>query len=166
MSEESAPTSVEGETEELRQKLGLVRVGEVLLAVPGEACAGVVELEEASPLPLAPAHVSGVVLLRNTIVPILDLATLFDVAPEGPNRTGLGIEAEQSRLVLAVEEIVNFDSLVLESVESSQNIATHWRGLCSEVLRIRGVDHDVPLLDLSELFKTTSYEVSGQDPEG
>ena len=117
------PREADVELSEETEALLTFRIGSALLGIPAELVQEVTDRGEASPIPLAPKHVIGLMPLRGEAIPLLDLnrflsvdAQPFDVELERPPRV----------LVVAAEGMVV--------------------GLCCE--RVMGIEH-VPLLTLA-----------------
>jgi purine-binding chemotaxis protein CheW len=98
------------------------RVGTALLGVPAELVQEVADRSDASPIPLAPRHVVGLMPLRGEAIPLLDMNQFLSFEPE---RERHELERPPRVLVVAAEGMVV--------------------GLCCE--RVLGIEH-VPLLSL------------------
>ncbi len=90
--------------------LGLVRIGSVDLAIPGEVIDEVVRGPiEVAPLPHAPRHVLGAFALRGRPVPTIDLAALVrraGAAPDRPVAFAMVLRHATGRLAIQVDEVL------------------------------------------------------------
>jgi len=98
------------------------RVGTALLGVPAECVQEIADRSDASPIPLAPSHVAGLMPLRGEAIPLLDMNQFLNFEPESDRHE---LERPPRVLVVAVEGMVV--------------------GLCCE--RVLGIEH-VPILSL------------------
>ncbi len=110
------------------QLLRLSVAGEALL-VPIEAVREVLEVTRMTRVPRSPSFLRGVMSLRGTVVPVIDLAARFGFAPAVLARRSASVvvethgeEAQQSLvaglLVDAVYEVLDFPHDRLEAVPS------------------------------------------------
>jgi purine-binding chemotaxis protein CheW len=88
----------------------LFAAGQVRYAVPSNVAAEVVNNPPLQTVPGSPAHVLGVFAHRGEVVPLIDLAQLFEGTPEsGPRavlaRSGGNVVAFTARVVLGVERL-------------------------------------------------------------
>jgi len=92
------------------------RVGSWWFSLPPEAVFEVGALERVNPVPALPGHVLGLILLRNQLVPVVDLAKLIKDIPAGePAQTAarvvvvgdqsdaVGIRADEAHGILEIE---------------------------------------------------------------
>jgi purine-binding chemotaxis protein CheW len=69
------------------------RLGDEEYGVPIENVEGIIRREPPTPVPYAPPSMEGVINLRGRIVPVVDLASRFDLEPREPT--------DKSRIVIA-----------------------------------------------------------------
>jgi purine-binding chemotaxis protein CheW len=81
------------------------RVGQIWFAARAELIDEICEAAEPTPLPLAPAHIPGVINLRGQAVPLLDLRLLFDV------QSGAGQAAAQDEVSSGARGLAEHDDL-------------------------------------------------------
>lgn len=67
------------------EALLVFRVGTVQLGVPAELVQEICDLGDASPIPLVPAHIVGLMPLRGEAIPLLDLHLFLQLAREQEN---------------------------------------------------------------------------------
>jgi chemotaxis signal transduction protein len=88
-----------------------VRLGGEHYALRVEDVLEVAEYGEAAAVPGAPATVLGVRNLRGSVLAVVDLAAIFDVARTGSPQRVVVVEHRGRRCGLAVEEVLGVDSL-------------------------------------------------------
>ena len=98
----------------------LFAAGQVRYAVPSNVAAEVVKNPPLQTVPGSPAHVLGVFAHRGEVVPLIDLAQLFEGTPEsGPRavlaRSGGNVVAFTARVVLGVRVRVTGRVAVLQA---------------------------------------------------
>jgi purine-binding chemotaxis protein CheW len=81
-------------------------------AVALDTAREILTIEECTPVPLAPAAVLGVVNLRGTLVPVVDVRPLLGL-PAAPDRPTLAllVAAESLRFAVAIDAVVGLASL-------------------------------------------------------
>ena len=103
-----------------RERLCVVRAAGLALGVRGNRCRGLETLAEPTPIPLAPAHVPGLVHVRGRILPVVDLAPLVGAKsrPWGGDEpdTGLIVALPDGEICLRVDEVLSFDSVASEDL--------------------------------------------------
>lgn len=90
-------TEVEHEQTDLPMELLSFRIGEQEYCVDIMAVREIRGWSKATPLPYSPPHVKGVINLRGTVLPVIDLSA----------RLGMGAVAEQERNVIVVVSLNN-----------------------------------------------------------
>lgn len=90
-------TEVEAEQTDLPMELLSFRIGEQEYCVDIMAVREIRGWTKATPLPYSPPHVKGVINLRGTVLPVIDLSA----------RLGMGPVAEQERNVIVVVSVNN-----------------------------------------------------------
>lgn len=119
----------------------LIESDGALFALPGEAVTGVVEPVAVSPVPFVPDHVEGIVSLRGTVLPQIDLAM----------RLGRGRTADPSELVrvaTAAGEVALRVSRVLQLISDVPRIEPDRSGEVGNSISgtIEWNGRDVPVL--------------------
>lgn len=99
------------------------RVGSALLGVPAELVQEVTDRGEASPIPLSPKHIVGLMPLRGEAIPLVDMNRFLGIESQAAE-----VDLERPPRVLVVQA----EGMVV--------------GLCCE--RVMGIEH-VPLLTLA-----------------
>ena len=79
--------------------------GSVAVAMPADKAREVLPRTPAIRLPGAPAFVCGVVNVRGTLVPLVDLGRLLDVAPANPSGWIVTLDLAGRRCALAVDSL-------------------------------------------------------------
>ncbi len=145
-----------------RVTLGCFRVAGHVYAVEASQVREVVRWQPVTPLPKAPPLVEGVIDLRGTIVPVVDLARVLGGAPmEGGPRSRIAIAESDGMLVgLAVEGIVEVVSLEGSALEAPPELAHAVGSLTRFVARRPGSD---PILVLSLRHLLGCVVASGRD---
>ena len=94
-------------------------------ALPAEAVVEVVRLVASAPLPGAPAMVEGVVNVRGTLVPALDLRARFGFAPAeaDPDDHLIFARAGPRLVALHVDRALDLISVPDEAVEPVESVA-------------------------------------------
>jgi purine-binding chemotaxis protein CheW len=137
-------------------------VGELFLGVDVRHVQEVLRYQEISPVPWAPAIVSGLINLRGQIVTAIDLRRRFELGPRPESIIAMGIivrahEQAFSLLVDAVGDLVAARPELLERTPESLG------GAAREVLR--GVyKTDERLLLLLDLEKTIAAPAAAEGP--
>jgi purine-binding chemotaxis protein CheW len=123
------------------------RVGSLTLAVPASAATEICDRVEASPIPLAPRHIAGLMPLRGEAVPLIDLAAHFevgaapvDVDQERPLRVVV-VQAEGMIAGLCCDRVLGVEPLELRALTAPRIHAgtTLARYITGEVDRESGV---------------------------
>lgn len=98
-------------------KLVGFRVGGQELAVPIAQVQEVIRAVPVTRIPTAPAHVLGIMNLRGRVVPMIDMASLLDLAAAGENRFIVVCRRRDMLLGLLVEAIAAMHQAVAENIE-------------------------------------------------
>jgi purine-binding chemotaxis protein CheW len=87
----------------------------------------IVRSQEVTPLPKAPALIEGVIDLRGSVIPVIDLCHVLhgEPAPEGPTTRIAVLEVDGMAIGLRVEAAVDVLSVDAASVEEPPALATH-----------------------------------------
>lgn len=125
--EEIADVLLDGETEELSEpsvretETLAIRLGSEDYLVPVDRVREVLKLREATPVPHAMDHVTGVISLRGTVLPVIDLAKRLGLAAgtrdDKSRIVVVGLDDEDAGLVVdRVAGVVRFPPGAVEAV--------------------------------------------------
>ena len=122
MADASFTTSSENEV-----TLGCFEVGGRLIAIDVANVREVVRWQPVTPLPKSPALIDGVIDLRGTLVPVVDLARALDESKVEPTTGTRIVVAETDGLVvgLTVDSAVEVLQVSATSMEDPPPLATH-----------------------------------------
>ncbi len=104
------------------EALLVFRVGTVQLGVPAELVQEICDLGDASPIPLVPAHIVGLMPLRGEAIPLLDLHLFLQLAREQGTAeiprppTVLVVSAEGMTAGLCVDRVLGVEHLESEQM--------------------------------------------------
>jgi purine-binding chemotaxis protein CheW len=87
--------------------LATFRVGDLLLGLPVSAVEEVVDVDQVTPVPLAPPAVCGLINLRGKIVAAVDVRVSLGLParPEGPSRVHVVLAVDGEPASLVVDEV-------------------------------------------------------------
>ena len=133
---------------------GCFEVGGHTYAVATNQIREVVRFQPITPLPQSPPLIEGVIDLRGTIVPVLDLGRVLAGTPVSDDgRARIAIAESEGRLVgLAVEAAVSVVSLREDQLEATPALAHGDSGLTRAVARRDGAD-PILVLSLEQLLR-------------
>lgn len=114
------------------------------VAILAEAAREVLPRSGAIRLPAAPEFVCGVVNVRGTLVPLVDLGRLLDAGPSHPSGWVVTLELGGRRCALAVDSLP-----VLCSAEAPAGAGPAGRAFLPREVRVAGTT--LPLLDVDAL---------------
>ena len=134
-----------------------------ILAIPIDSIKELIELPEMTPVPMMPAFLRGVMNLRGSVIPVIDLAQRFGLARTEPGwRTcvvifelGTGKNRQTlGAMVDVVHEVVEVDA---DQIDKPPQFGTH---IALEYLHgmIRLRQQIVPLLDTSQVLSIEQLE--------
>lgn len=119
--------------------------------------------ESVTPIPNAPSHVKGVINLRGTIVPIIDLRLRFGLADVsyGPMTVVIVMKVESARgkriMGIVVDAVSDVYSLSMQEVRGAPDLGDHVN--TSYIKGLVNVDSKmVILLDINELLGNDNIE--------
>ncbi len=119
--------------------------------------------ESVTPIPNAPQHVKGVINLRGTIVPIIDLRLRFGLADVsyGPMTVVIVMKVESARgkriMGIVVDAVSDVYSLSMQEVRGAPDLGDHVN--TSYIKGLVNVDSKmVILLDINELLGNDNIE--------
>ena len=103
----------------------LFALGEHRFAVPASAVVEVVRVVASAALPGAPAIVEGVINVRGTLVPVLDVRTRFALAsrPVDPDQHLIVAHAGGRLVALRVDRALDLVSVAENAVEPVEHVA-------------------------------------------
>ena len=122
----------------------LLRVGDKTIAIPAASAREVLPRTTAIRLPAAPEFVCGVVNVRGTLVPLVDLGRLLSSAPANPSGWVVTLELGGRRCALAVDSLP-----VLRAADAPPGARTDGDGFLRQEVRVAGAT--LPLLDVDAL---------------
>ena len=99
----------------MSELLLIVRLAGERVALKASEVESVVEIEAVTPVPRAPAHVSGLAALRSRVLTVIDCSAALGLAP-APVRDAVVVSADGHPYALAVdavEDVVEHDGAVL-----------------------------------------------------
>jgi purine-binding chemotaxis protein CheW len=142
---------------------GCFEVGGHTYAVTAAQIREVVRFQTITPLPQSPPLIEGVIDLRGTIVPVLDLGRVLAGTPvSGDGRARIAIAQSEGRVVgLAVEAAVSVVSLEEDQLETTPELAHGEACLTRAVARRDGAE-PILVLSLEELLRRV--QESGDGP--
>lgn len=83
-------------------------------------------------VPLAPNWVEGLINLRGTVITVVNLATLIDVADSGTNKNILVLNDDGNRKGLLIEEVMEVLDIEKSAIQlAGTNHAKHFVGVVS-----------------------------------
>lgn len=99
-------------------------LGERRFAVPAEVVVEVVRVVASAPLPGAPAIVEGVINVRGTLVPALDIRSRFGYAPAAvdPDQHLIVARAGPRSVALRVDRALELMSVPAEAIERTERV--------------------------------------------
>lgn len=129
--------------------LGCFEVGGRVLAIDVTHMREVVRWQEVTPLPNAPRLIEGVIDLRGSVVPVVDLGKALGVDPVKPSLSARIVVTETDGLVmgLAVDAAIEVLPVEVERLEDPPALATQ-TGYDAIRAVVRRADQD-PILVLS-----------------
>ena len=113
------------------------RLGEDLYAADIMRIKEIIRLQKMANLPKSPAFIEGVLNLRGTVIPVVDLRKRFDLAVTGHDRDTrlLIVTVERQLLGLVVDEVTEVISVAVKDIKpppqvSSGVLAEYLVGVC------------------------------------
>ena len=152
---EGKTKALEGAEPEALRQIVTFRVGEEVFGLEIGEVGEVIEYREVTPVPRAPDFVAGIISLRGTILPVIDLKVRFGMGPTepGPETVILVVNLEGRRVGLLADQILD-----ILKVSAEQTLKTQERKgpAASEYVRemLKAGDRVVILLSLDRLIAT------------
>jgi purine-binding chemotaxis protein CheW len=136
--------------------LGCVEVGGRAYALDVSQLREVVRWQPVTPLPSAPALIEGVIDLRGTIIPVVDLGRALGLAPVQPSLRARIAVAEVEGLVLglAVDAAVEVVPVEVERLEDPPALATQTGYEVARAIVRRPQADPILVLSLEQLLET------------
>jgi len=121
------PDTISSTSSENEVTLGCFEVGGRLIAIDVANVREVVRWQPVTPLPKSPALIDGVIDLRGTVVPVVDLGRALDGRKVEPTTGTRIVVAETDGLVvgLTVDSAVEVLKISATSMEDPPSLATH-----------------------------------------
>ncbi len=109
------------------------RLGEDLYAADIMRIKEIIRLQKLANLPKSPAFVEGVLNLRGTVIPVIDLRKRFDIpaAPQGRDTRLLIVSMGRQILGLVVDEVTEVLSVPVKDIKPAPQVA---KGVGAEYL--------------------------------
>ncbi len=110
-----------------------------------------------TPLPHAPACLAGVINLRGTILPVIDLATRLGMAPVAadPRHVIVVVEAAGQTAGLIVEAVSDIHTIARASLEPPPSLSAEGSEICIAALALVE-DHMIRIVDLAAILPTVA----------
>jgi len=151
-----------GDNQQQKVKLACLRVGDGHYALDIMCIREIIRPLPVTPVPKAPPFIDGVINLRNTVIPIIDLRRRFDLPEtELDSLQRMIICAVEGRMIgLVVSEVTEIRTYIREEIHpapyhlSGEQIK-FFPGVC------RNGDHLFMLLDLNKIL-TSDQKIDGQ----
>ena len=141
---ESTATDAAGHALVLGPRIMLLRVGGATIAIPAAAAREVAPRTPAIRLPGTPEFVCGVVNVRGTLVPLVDLGRLLGAEPADPSGWVVTLDLEGRRCALAVDSLP-----VLRAADAPPGARPATQAFLTAEVRVDGAT--LPLLDVDAL---------------
>lgn len=158
---EHRPESSE-ESQQQKVKLACLRVGDGYYALDIMCIREIIRPLPITPVPKAPSFIDGVITLRKTVIPIIDLRRRFDLpVTEQDSLQRMIICAVEGRMIgLVVNEVTEVRTYIREEIHPapyhlSGEQVKFFPGVC------RNGDHLFMLLDLKKIL-TSDQKIDGQ----
>jgi purine-binding chemotaxis protein CheW len=142
------------------------KLGDELFAIDVARVREVLDLTEITRVPTAPPYMRGVVNVRGSAVPVVDLRLKFglDPAPDTVNTRIVVLELDIDGQLAVVGGLADSVHEVLEleraQIREPPRIAMRWRADMIEGLGKKG-DQFIIVLDISRVFSTDEVLVAG-----
>ena len=114
---------------------------------------GIIKMQNITSIPRAPHFVEGVLNLRGTIVPIIDLRMRFDFPPKTitPNTRIINVMLSKKRVGMIVDEVSEVLSISEENIEAAPPMVTSINS--SFITGIAKINEQlVIMLDVEQIF--------------
>ena len=141
---ESTATDLAGHASVLGPRIMLLRVGGATVAISASAAREVAQRTSAIRLPGTPEFVCGVVNVRGTLVPLVDLGRLLGIAPADPSGWVVTLDLGGRRCALAVDSLP-----VLRAADAPPGARPTRHTFLQAEVRVSGTT--LPLLDVDAL---------------
>lgn len=109
------------------------RLGEDLYAADIMRIKEIIRVQKLASLPRSPSFVEGVLNLRGTVIPVIDLRKRFDLAVAGHDRDTrlLIVKVGKQALGLVVDEVTEVISVPVKDIKPPPQVSS---GVCAEYL--------------------------------
>ena len=137
-----------------------------ILAIPIDSIKELIELPEMTPVPMMPAFLRGVMNLRGSVIPVIDLAQRFGLARTEPGRRScvvifeLGAAKNRQTLGVMVDVVHEVVEVGADQIDQPPQFGTL---IALEYLQgmIRLREQILPLLDTSQVLSIEQLESLG-----
>jgi purine-binding chemotaxis protein CheW len=125
----------------------------------------IVRPQKATPLPKVPAFISGVINLRGTVIPVMDLRKRLNVEPSSPRERIIITRMHGEKIGLLVDTVKEIISIEKKEIAPPPLI---FKGLRPEYLRGIGkiADRLIVILNLDSLLTSEEMILLGERREG
>jgi len=108
------------------QQLVIFKLGNECFGIDIASVDGIIKMQNITSIPRAPHYVEGVLNLRGTIVPIIDLHTRFDFPPKTitPNTRIINVMLSKTRVGMIVDEVSEVLTISEENIEAAPPMVT------------------------------------------
>lgn len=150
---EAKTKTLEGAVPEAQKQVVAFRVGEEVFGLEIGEVREVIEYREVTPVPRAPEFVAGIISLRGTILPLIDLRIRFGMEPTepGPETMILVVDLEGRQVGLLADRILDILKVSAEqALRTQERKGPAARDYVREMLKLE--DRVVILLRLDRLI--------------
>jgi purine-binding chemotaxis protein CheW len=148
----------EAEPHSTLAKLVTASVGDQRIGIPIDKVRDVFMAGSITAVPLAPAHIAGLVNLRGKIVTVLSLRAMMGFPPRPQSRTVVGLEWHNEAFGLLVDKIGEVIDMPPGSLEPNPpNLDGHWAALSAGVRSL--ADGLLLQLDTEKLFQPLAEDM-------
>jgi purine-binding chemotaxis protein CheW len=137
----------------MEKQLVIFELGEEYYGIDISAVEGIIKIQEITRVPKSPPYVEGIINLRGSVLPVIDLAKRFGVAPrENDHATRIiNVNIDNTKIgmiVSAVSEVLTIDDSIIEPTPPI--VTSIVSNFISGIARIDS--RLVILLDLNKIF--------------
>ncbi len=139
-----------------------VRIGEQLFALDIMSVREIRGWTASTPLPHAPDYVLGMINLRGTVLPVVDLAGLLGLSKITPDQSSVVVVADigDRPVGLLVDAVCDIVTVVEGEMKPPPDLGSDYRGFVSGV--ITGADGIVTVLNLNGTIPQTALEAEAE----
>jgi purine-binding chemotaxis protein CheW len=145
-----------------QEQFVVVRLGAQEYGIPIAAVDEIARLpENLTKLPKAPAFIDGVINLRGSVVPIVDLRRRFDLPSStvSTNRRVLILSVSGSRTGFIVDDVSEVIKIDASTIQTAPDLSPEQMRLIGRVANLNDVDRMILLVDPAQLLNRVETEV-------